>query len=498
MDHALVNDHEIPGSDDIMTFQDGVPDPKDQDGTLPSDVRLSVGEGTVTLVTRSLVLKFHEPFYADNQLRAEVVIRINGSEALRRLISLSSSRDHRRLLRDLQMFGEDAPDFPPSVFHIVEDELEPYAGIEALPGDGRVGPWPSRVDGEGLADAVVAPLERHLYASEAVVDAVTLWVLGTWVVDEFHLFPILSVLSPSKRCGKSTMLTIISTLVRRPLLASSVTPAAIYNAIAESMPTLLIDEADVLFARRQTDLIAILNAGHSNGGEVLRASSTRNGPGVHRYKVYGAKCLAGIGRFPSTVEDRSIVIPMHRPPRDAALEPLRTEVIEAEGLRTASKLCRWAHEFGEAVGDKFPEVPAELGLREADNWRPLLAIAALLGKDWPDRAWRAAIALSGRPTDDQDPSIELLAGIREVLDGVDETFVSTTDLIARLVRLDESQWADPGSRRLTARKLALLLAPFGIRSQQPSRGAARGFFTRHFLEAWLRYLAPDATDASAL
>ena len=40
-------------------------------------------------------------------------------------------------------------------------------------------------------------------------------------------------------------------------------------------------------------------------------------------------------------------------------------------------------------------MPAGLDDRAADCWRPLLAIAELVGGDWPERARAAALALSG-------------------------------------------------------------------------------------------------------
>ena len=58
----------------------------------------------------------------------------------------------------------------------------------------------------------------------------------------------------------------------------------------------------------------------------------------------------------------------------------------------ARKLARWAKDLPEL--DLDPEVPAFLHNREADLWRPLFAIAALAGGDWPERvgaggAWRS-------------------------------------------------------------------------------------------------------------
>jgi Protein of unknown function (DUF3631) len=58
-----------------------------------------------------------------------------------------------------------------------------------------------------------------------------------------------------------------------------------------------------------------------------------------------------------------------------------------------------------------PTLPDELS-NKADNWEPLIAIADLVGGDWPARARAAAI---GRPADrvDDNWGLMLLAHIRD-------------------------------------------------------------------------------------
>jgi hypothetical protein len=67
-----------------------------------------------------------------------------------------------------------------------------------------------------------------------------------------------------------------------------------------------------------------------------------------------------------------------------------------------------------------PEMPAEVRGRQADNWRPLIAIADACSADWGALA-RDAAAAFGRGYHDEDILVLLLRDILEVFDarGVD-------------------------------------------------------------------------------
>jgi hypothetical protein len=62
--------------------------------------------------------------------------------------------------------------------------------------------------------------------------------------------------SPQKQCGKTTLLTLLSQLVCRPEIAANISPPAFFRVIAETQPTLLIDEGDT-FLKRHGELRGI-------------------------------------------------------------------------------------------------------------------------------------------------------------------------------------------------------------------------------------------------
>ena len=59
-----------------------------------------------------------------------------------------------------------------------------------------------------------------------------------------YIAPILALTSPEKRCGKSTVLALLKSLVLRRLPCSNITSASLFRAVEAWAPTLLIDEAD--------------------------------------------------------------------------------------------------------------------------------------------------------------------------------------------------------------------------------------------------------------
>src|SRR5580765_7456133 len=72
----------------------------------------------------------------------------------------------------------------------------------------------------------------------------------------------LGVVSPIRRCGKTTLLSLLLRLVSRPVVSSNVSSSSFFHVIEELKPTLMIDEAD-RFLKSREDLQGILNAGYT-------------------------------------------------------------------------------------------------------------------------------------------------------------------------------------------------------------------------------------------
>src|SRR5271169_1215879 len=171
-------------------------------------------------------------------------------------------------------------------------------------------PWPTPVDGAKLLDELSATIRRYMVMAVEAVHTVALWVLFTYLLDAFETSPRLAITAPQKRCGKTTLLSLLYQLTWRPLAAANLTPAVAFRVIEAARPTLLIDETDT-FVRENDELRGVLNSGHSRATAfVIRCQGEDNQPRC--FSTWAAIALAGIGKLPTTLADRSIEIKLKR------------------------------------------------------------------------------------------------------------------------------------------------------------------------------------------
>jgi len=172
----------------------------------------------------------------------------------------------------------------------------------------------------------------------------------------------------------------------------------------------------------------------------------------------------------------------------------------------------WATDNAVRLEEAQPAIPAELDDRAADIWEPLFAIADALGGDWPQRARRAAIALStGDIRDDaHDYTIAILLGCKTAFG--DKAEISTADLCKALHENEDvpppprSDWwaTDREGIGQAPRKstdyLARVLKDFDPRIKPRLLGTGndryRGYERKYFEPEWERYEAPPTPSSS--
>jgi hypothetical protein len=183
-------------------------------------------------------------------------------------------------------------------------------------------PWPESVDGGTLLDALSEVIKRHVVTAKHSRDLAALWAVHTYLLDAFMITPRLAVRSPVKRCGKTTLLDVLSRLVHRPLPAANISAAAVFRVVESHRPCLLIDEADT-FLRDNEELRGVLNSGHRRGGSVLRTTGDDHEP--RAFATYAACVIALIGQLPGTLSDRSVMIDLKRRLPSESIEPFRLD-----------------------------------------------------------------------------------------------------------------------------------------------------------------------------
>src|SRR6185436_1844489 len=105
-------------------------------------------------------------------------------------------------------------------------------------------------------------------------ETLALWVLHTYAFQLRRVTTYIGIVSPEKRCGKTTLLTLLAGLANRTIVAANISPPALFRVIEEAQPTLLIDEADT-FLQGNDELKGILNAGYSRETAYVVRVSTK-------------------------------------------------------------------------------------------------------------------------------------------------------------------------------------------------------------------------------
>jgi Protein of unknown function (DUF3631) len=362
-------------------------------------------------------------------------------------------------------------------------------------------------DGAAVLDEVAAGFRRYVVAGLEAVDAVTLWIAHTWCFEVFGLSPLLPFSSPVERSGKTTAMKALRELVRNPWSVITPSEAVVFRKIARDHPTLLLDEYDAIFNQKEQEpLRAILNAGNEPDTKVPRCVGPRLE--LTDFEIYCPKALAGIGKLPRTVDDRSIRIKLKRKASGETVMKFRRREAREFLTPTRDRLRAWVEANAERIGATYPELPNGLNDRAEDCWEPLIAIADAAGGDWPARARAAAVVLS-TDSDDEDEharGVVLIAAVRRVFDEDDVDRISSVDLIRRLAMDDESLFADWWDEdrgkpdKGATRKLAWLLRQFEIRSKNVriEEKIAKGYEREQFEDAFARYPAPEsATSATS-
>ena len=147
--------------------------------------------------------------------------------------------------------------------------------------------------------------------------------------------------------------------------------------IEAAHPSLLIDEADRGLSDNQ-DLVAVLNAGHKRGATVLRTVGDAKNCEVRAFDCFAPVALAAIKTLADTILDRSIKISLVRATKAEAPAPF-SEHTEAEATTLRRRIMRWAADNNTSIAARRPKLPSRLINRQADNWRPLAAIAEIAG-----------------------------------------------------------------------------------------------------------------------
>lgn len=390
-----------------------------------------------------------------------------------------------------------------------------------------------------LLTEIEAVIKRHVVLSDAAATALAVWVLHTYVYEQRDTVAYVAIESPEKRCGKTTLLTVLGAMANKSLIASNVTVGALFRAIDMCRPTLLIDEADTFLAGNTT-MRGVINSGntwrtafvlrtgrlkqnrqpsgdlsspgstaqrHPEGGSATCDRTPNEGhaeplpdgrgseeTGLKRYSCWCPKVVAMIGKVPDTIADRSIVVHLTR----KLPTEIRAPLSELNPADIKARCARFALDTRETIARTGKIRGRDLNDRAQDTFDPLYVIARLAGQGWEEKLHAAALAISpgaGGKSDAADLLLDiytifLLFGEKRMftrrLIGIlrDEEFTTLKSTALKDSEIDEY-------------KISQLLRPYGIKPAtfRIGKQVNKGYVAEDFADVLARYVAKAEVDA---
>src|SRR4051794_22067555 len=89
-------------------------------------------------------------------------------------------------------------------------------------------PWPEPVQGGALLYDLRHVLKRFAVLPQWAPETIALWGVHTFAFELRDVCAYLAIESPVRRCGKTTLMTVLSELVNRPEVAANISSPAFF------------------------------------------------------------------------------------------------------------------------------------------------------------------------------------------------------------------------------------------------------------------------------
>jgi hypothetical protein len=235
-----------------------------------------------------------------------------------------------------------------------------------------------------------------------------LWIIATYVHDQFRVAPRVLLTSEEPDSGKTTALEIARSLMFRANEESFATDAAIREHLSQGPCSVALDEGDLYDPEARRALLRLWNLGHAQG----TTYSMKVGGQRRVFNLFAPMIAAGLGRILGQAQlSRTLILRMTQygagdapkfnwwAPADDGADSVAARKTEIDVLRN----YLWQRAADWKLNHR-PSTPA-------DVVRSLLAIAEACGKDWPQRAHDAIVALISEMNAEQPKTIIVRHGL---------------------------------------------------------------------------------------
>jgi len=161
----------------------------------------------------------------------------------------------------------------------------------------------------GFYEEIIFVLKKFCDIKEEYYSLVAMWIIGTYIHDEFETFPYL-FFNAMRGSGKSRMLKLISVLSHKGELLGSMSEAALFRTAKGR--TLCIDEFEKVGSNEKQGLRELLNAAYKKGSLIKRMKKVKEEYVEEVFEVYSSIAMANIWGMEEVLSDRCITIIIER------------------------------------------------------------------------------------------------------------------------------------------------------------------------------------------
>lgn len=247
-----------------------------------------------------------------------------------------------------------------------------------------------------LADYATLAHERYMLP-------LALWIVGTFLYQDFDAFPYLVITADTKRSGKTRLSELISFAGSNPRNFAAMTGPTMFRTIETEKPTIIFDEAETMSSEAATTMRAVCNVGYRKGQTVPRTV----GQTVKYFDTYCPKIFVLIGDVYDTLRDRSIVVRMKRAePRKRFVYAIAQE----EGGKLRDRIADALKRAGTDIRTDFETFTGLDFLTDRDEeiWTAIFVLCAHFCPERIDELKMAAVDIATEKTADKRRYVNLL------------------------------------------------------------------------------------------
>lgn len=159
-------------------------------------------------------------------------------------------------------------------------------------------------------ERIMDVLRQYSDLQEEYYPLVTLWIMGTYLHNQFETYPLLFI-NATKGSGKSRLLRLISSLTWNGKIVLDLREAVLFRTAMNH--TICIDEFEGVGGKEAGTLRTMINAAYKKGVAVERTKKTKNSKGeeefkVERFNLYTPVAMANIWGMEDVLSDRCLTI----------------------------------------------------------------------------------------------------------------------------------------------------------------------------------------------